>query len=139
MGVLTDIHRRCFRAVLADDRGFRAGLQPDHLRVGEHCGDGEPEALFGDRWSDAGMDAIQAAGRLYAIDMSIFESFAPATVDNLVRFTPGTITLLEQDAATKKLTPLAIKGVAQGTQWCIPPSAPPRAHGSTRYRRRKHR
>ena len=72
------------------------------------------KALFGDAWTDAGMDAIQAAGRLYAIDMSIFESFAPVAVDNLVRFTPGTITLLEQDAATKKLAPLAVRVSAQG-------------------------
>jgi hypothetical protein len=70
-------------------------------------------ASFGDAWKDAGMDSLQAAGRLFCIDMSIFESFAPATVDNLVRFTPGTITLLEQDAATKTLTPLAVRVVSQ--------------------------
>ena len=70
--------------------------------------------LFGDVWTAAGMDQIQAAGRLYAIDMSIFESFAPASVDNLARFTPGTITLLSQDADTKKLTPLAVRVSAQG-------------------------
>jgi hypothetical protein len=63
---------------------------------------------FGNVWTGAGLDAIQADGRLYVIDMSIFTSFAPATGYNPVRFTPGTITLLVQDASTKKLTPVAI-------------------------------
>lgn len=70
---------------------------------------------FGDVWTKEGIDAIQSAGRLYAIDMSIFESFAPATVSNLPRFTPGTITLLEQDAASKKLTPMTVRVSNQTT------------------------
>jgi hypothetical protein len=82
-----------------------------HVTAGQAA---ELKPLFGNVWSDAGIDAIQETGRLYAIDMSIFESFSPATVDNLIRFTPGTVTLLEQNAATKKLTPLAVRVSAQG-------------------------
>lgn len=49
-----------------------------------------------------------AAGNLYAIDMSRFEALQPQTVDGDVRFTPATVTLLTRDPRTKTLTPVAI-------------------------------
>ena len=48
-------------------------------------------------------------GRLYAIDMSIFEAVRPNMVDGFERFTPASITLLEQDATTKALKPILIR------------------------------
>ncbi|MFZ0593954.1 MAG: lipoxygenase family protein [Bryobacteraceae bacterium] len=71
--------------------------------------------LFGDMWSFGGLDTMQSEGRLYAIDLSIFGEFGPVTVDGWTRFTPATITLLEQNAATKALKPLAVH-VANGSQ-----------------------
>ncbi len=50
-----------------------------------------------------------AAGNLYAIDMSRFEALTPQTVDGDVRFTPATVTLLHRDPHHKTLTPLAIE------------------------------
>ena len=60
------------------------------------------------------------------IDMSVFDSFAPAIVDNVPRFTPGSVTLLAQDAATKKLTPLAVKvsGQSNSVVYSAKTSAP---------------
>jgi hypothetical protein len=46
----------------------------------------------------------------YRLEQALFGG----TRFKLVRFTPGTITLLEQGAATKKLTPLAVRVSAQG-------------------------
>ncbi len=71
--------------------------------------------LFGDIWISGGLDAVQSEGRLYAIDLSIFGEFGPVTVDGLERFTPATITLLEQGTATKALKPVAMR-VANGSQ-----------------------
>ena len=62
---------------------------------------------FGDAWSSE-VDASSAEGRLYVIDMSIFDVLEPQSVDGEVRFTPGTVTLLQQDAQSKALTPIAI-------------------------------
>lgn len=85
------------------------------------------------------MDSIQAQGRLYAIDLRIFEEFPPATVDNLPRFTPGTVTLLEQDAAKKTLAPLAVRVSAQGTAVVYSPGASSAAPGSMRCRLQRRR
>ena len=71
--------------------------------------------IFGELWADGRLDAAQQEGRLYAIDLSLFGYLQPQTVDGLERFTPATLTLLEQDAATKQLTPIAIH-VANGPQ-----------------------
>ena len=54
------------------------------------------------------LDAAVAAGRLYVIDMSRFESLQPQTVHGATRFTPATVTLLTQNARTKNLTPVAV-------------------------------
>jgi hypothetical protein len=67
------------------------------------------KAEFGTAWSTQGMAALQAAGLLYEIDMSILASLEPMTaVDGTVRFTPGTVTVLKQDPQSKALTPIAI-------------------------------
>jgi hypothetical protein len=71
------------------------------------------KTFFGDAWASAGLDAMLAGNRLYAIDLQFFEEF-PATAGSPTRFTPGTITLLEQDESTKKLTPVAVRVSSQG-------------------------
>ena len=63
---------------------------------------------LGRAWTDE-VQALLDAGRLYAIDMSLFEEDKPNRVDGLERFTPATITLLEQDAATQALTPILVR------------------------------
>jgi hypothetical protein len=66
-------------------------------------------------WTASQLDKVQSEGRLYAIDLSIFAEFGPTVVDGLERFTPTTVTLLEQDSATKTLRPIAVH-VASGGQ-----------------------
>lgn len=53
-------------------------------------------------------DALHDAGRLYVIDLSMFNSVKSHLVNGFERFTPGTITLLKQDAQSKAITPVAI-------------------------------
>ena len=67
-----------------------------------------PRAAFGEAWKPA-WDALEKKGLLYAIDLSIFDGWKPRQVDGLTRFTPGTVTLLEQDPGTKDLTPIAVR------------------------------
>jgi len=52
---------------------------------------------------------LASSGLLYAIDMSIFETVSPNVVDTVERFTPATITLLQQDPDTKALRPILIR------------------------------
>jgi hypothetical protein len=66
------------------------------------------EAKFAPVWS-TDWETLVADGRLYLIDLGIFTSLSPATVDGFARFTPATLTLLRQDAATKALTPIAVR------------------------------
>src|SRR5204863_2518234 len=68
---------------------------------------------FGAAWGPD-TDALYAEGRLYAIDLSLFDALGRKTVDGETRFTPGTITLLEQDAQSKALLPFAIRVTAGG-------------------------
>lgn len=63
-------------------------------------------ARFQSVWTPAFETAL-AEGRLYAIDMTIFDGFPPKTVEGVTYFTPSTVTLLERDAA-KTLTPVAV-------------------------------
>jgi hypothetical protein len=58
-------------------------------------------------WGSA-HDALAAAGNLYVIDMSRFQSLQAQSVHGAQRFTPSTVTLLEQNPRTKALTPIAI-------------------------------
>ncbi|MEO1260821.1 MAG: lipoxygenase family protein [Bacteroidota bacterium] len=66
------------------------------------------KSLLGANWT-AEMDGLAAAGHLYAIDLTLFESFEPQQVRGLTRFTPSTLTFLQQDVATKDLKPFAIQ------------------------------
>jgi len=63
---------------------------------------------LGNAWT-SDLAAMVDAGVLFAIDMSIFESANTTKVDGFERFTPATITLLKQDPATKRLTPILIR------------------------------
>ena len=64
--------------------------------------------IFGELWTEHQLDAVQSEGRLYAIDLDLFGYLRPQVVDGVERFTPATITLLEQDAATKQLKPMEV-------------------------------
>ena len=68
----------------------------------------DPRAEFAGVWKKE-WDALEEKGLLYAIDMTIFDGFKPREVDGLTRFTPGTVTLLEQDPGTRDLTPIAVR------------------------------
>ena len=56
----------------------------------------ELKAALGAAWTSE-MEELQAAGRLYVIDMRFFAKFPWATVDKSPRFTPATLTLLKRD------------------------------------------
>ena len=51
---------------------------------------------LGAAWTDE-MQALQAAGNLYAIDMRFFAGFAASTVAGFPRFTPATLTFLKRE------------------------------------------
>lgn len=63
---------------------------------------------FAEVW-DEGFDAAAASGALYVIDLSLFASLRPVTASGFTRFTPATITLLQQDPVSKALTPIAVR------------------------------
>lgn len=65
------------------------------------------KAEYGANWT-AEMDALSKKGLLYAIDMTIYKEVEPSQVEGFDRFTPSTYTLLEQDASSKNLSPIAI-------------------------------
>src|SRR5262245_56216853 len=69
---------------------------------------GEWRELFGRAWTPA-LDAAAQAGLLYVIDLRIYETTKPQPVAGFTRFTPSTVTVLVQDAATKALTPELIR------------------------------
>ncbi|HEY7269578.1 MAG TPA: hypothetical protein VH951_07100, partial [Dehalococcoidia bacterium] len=62
---------------------------------------------FGPAWTRQ-VRAALAAGNLYVIDMSRFESLEAKTVNGSPRFTPATMTMLIRNRQTKSLTPVAI-------------------------------
>jgi hypothetical protein len=64
--------------------------------------------LFGSAWTLA-LDAAAKADLLYVIDLRIYETLQLQKVAGFPRFTPSTITVLVQDAATKALTPELIR------------------------------
>jgi hypothetical protein len=76
-------------------------------------------AEFGDAWAADEMDALQAAGLLYEIDMTMM-ALEPETVTHQstgskeVRFTPGTLTVLQQDPQSKQLAPVLIQVSRKG-------------------------
>jgi hypothetical protein len=63
--------------------------------------------MFGSVWTGE-LQGVAAAGNLYAIDMSIFQSLQPHVAVGAPRFTPSTITLLTRNPKTKALTPVAV-------------------------------
>ena len=69
--------------------------------------------LFGNEWT-SGLDAAAKAGLLYVIDLRIYEPLQPQTVAGIPRFTPSTVTVLVQNAATKALTPELIRVAGGG-------------------------
>jgi len=85
--------------------------KPDDRRAKEF------KDLFGNAWTND-MDRLQAAGKLYAIDLRIFEEFSPSTTKSPIRFTPGTLTLLGQGvdakADSKALQPMTVRVSSQG-------------------------
>ncbi len=84
---------------------------PYNLLIAQKLGKSEmpdPRAELVDVWRPE-WDALAEKGLLYAIDMKIFDGFKPREVDGFTRFTPGTVTLLEQDPETKNLTPVAVR------------------------------
>jgi hypothetical protein len=84
---------------------------PYHLLVLQKVSAPQLPALksaFQGIWASEDLDALYTDGRLYVIDLSIFNTVEPQIVNGFVRFTPSTITLLQQDRQTKSLTPIAI-------------------------------
>jgi hypothetical protein len=69
---------------------------------------GQWRALFGAAWTPE-LDSAAAAGRLYVIDLRIYEALEPQVVTGVTRFTPSTVVVMVQDAATKALTPELIR------------------------------
>ena len=71
--------------------------------------------MFGGAWTPE-LDAAAQAGLLYVIDLRIYETLQAQNVDGSPRFTPSTVTVLVQDAATKALTPEFIRVAGGGNQ-----------------------
>jgi len=55
------------------------------------------------------LDKLQKEGRLYSIDLRIFEHWGPQKVKGFERWTPGSLILLEQDKDNKKLKPISVR------------------------------
>lgn len=77
---------------------------PERVRRGRA---GALRREFGAAWSREVRRSL-AAGDLYVIDMSRFETLEPQSVNGAPRFTPSTVTLLTRNRRTKSLTPVAI-------------------------------
>lgn len=65
------------------------------------------QAALGESWTPE-LQSLFLAGRLFAIDLRMFETLPVSQVKDFPRFTPATLTLLAQDPATKGLTPLKV-------------------------------
>jgi len=66
------------------------------------------KSIFDDIWNTE-WDNLANDKLLYFIDMRIFDEFASNIVEDFVRFTPSTVTLLQQNPDTKELTPIAVQ------------------------------
>jgi hypothetical protein len=71
--------------------------------------------LFSTVWTPA-LDAAAEAGLLYVIDFRVYETLQDQHVGGFPRFTPSTVTVLVQDAATKSLTPELVRVAGGGNQ-----------------------
>ncbi len=81
----------------------------------------ELKAEFGDAWAAEEMDDKVAAGLAFEIDTRIIGTVAPyAPPGDAVRFAPGSLTLLTQDAQTKELKPAVIKLFTADTERVYP-------------------
>lgn len=99
-----DAATRCFWPTIADN-----GLAYNLLmlkKVGVSDLD-DVRKHFAEAWPPD-WESLATAGSLFAIDLRIFSSVDPATINGFQRFTPSTLTLLRQDPETKDLTPFAI-------------------------------
>ncbi len=74
-------------------------LKSDHLS--------EIKTLFGEMWNDD-WDNLVKEELLYFIDMRIFDILKPSKVNGFTRFTPSTVTLLQQNQKTRELAPIAV-------------------------------
>lgn len=70
--------------------------------------------LFGDAWTPA-LDAAAKEGLLYVIDLRVYETLQAQKVGGFPRFTPSSVTVLVQDAATKALTPELVRVAGGGS------------------------
>ena len=68
----------------------------------------EIQSIFKEIWTDD-MKKLADEGLLYFIDMRIFGTLNSKKVDGFERFTPSTVTLLQQNPDTKELIPVAVK------------------------------
>ncbi|MEO0564608.1 MAG: lipoxygenase family protein, partial [Chloroflexota bacterium] len=66
------------------------------------------KSKFESAWTSE-MDNLAEEGLLYFIDLSIFTMVEPQEANGATRFTPATVTLLQQDPITKALSPIAIR------------------------------
>ena len=55
------------------------------------------------------LQTLQSEGRLYSIDLRIFEKWGPQQVKGFDRWTPGSFILLEQNETDKKLRPISVR------------------------------
>ena len=110
-----DAARQGDRGVLPDHRPLRPVLQPDSAQESASA-DGERGGISSvGAWTPA-LDAAANAGLLYVIDLRIYETLQPQKVAGVPRFTPSTVTVLVQDAATKALTPELIRVAGGGNE-----------------------
>ncbi len=68
----------------------------------------EVQDRFGDVWNQEGMEALSNEGRLYALDMTVFDAISKPEDNSSGRYTHATFTLLRQDDQSKALEPIAI-------------------------------
>jgi hypothetical protein len=69
------------------------------------------KSALGAAWSDE-MAALQAAGNLYLIDMTLFASLPVTSANGSPRFTPATMTFLKREAGA--IVPFCVRVAGQG-------------------------
>ncbi|MFP3941279.1 MAG: lipoxygenase family protein, partial [Thermoanaerobaculia bacterium] len=116
-------HRDAFAATLTDPETATAAFFPTIAEYGlaynlvlpRKLGPddlAEVRKVFGAEVAESAARAAEA-GRLYGIDLRLFEALAPHRVRGAVRFTPSTYTLLRQDD-DKNLLPFAVRVAGEG-------------------------
>jgi hypothetical protein len=107
-----------FAGALADTAVATRQFWPNIARFGlaynliilRRVGPDDPQfkTPLGTDWT-AKMESAWQAGNLYVIDMTIFSQFPANTANFTPRFTPGTLTFLERDPATRTIAPFAVR------------------------------